>query len=210
MVRQWGIALCLMMAVGIPVVAFEMEGGLSAFYAPFAYANGLLAAYEEEAGATIPDLGLGIGGDFRMPIASFSDRLRGGVGGRVLGARVSERETDAAASLVGGYAWCEYRLGSWRFQTDLGVYRGTFDFAEARYAGLGGWGLGVAGRAGYRVPLGKRLSLGVAAGLEWLPVWEMTDASGQTYRGRGTPFVDFSGVSVSIELSWSSGKGVGE
>ena len=201
MMQRLAVACCLLtLALAVSAAALEVEVGGLALVGPFANTNALLEQFEAEAGEALPELSFAGGCDLRLPLLRLSDRSRAGAGVRILGAGISKRDTNVAAMSIGAYAWGDYRFGPWNARADLGLCRGSFNFAAGRYVGLSGWGFGAAGEVVYWLPIGRFFAVGAAIGVQWLPIPQMADSGGRIYRGRGTPFVDFSGISFSIRV----------
>ena len=202
--RKLVVLIIFMISWAVTSSALEVEGGLVGFYAPMDYTNALIDLFETDSDLVLPEIhaGWGLRGD--VPLFSFLGNGRIGLGGRGLTARVGTRDISIQASLLGFYGWADYCIGNWRFAVDVGGYRGGFSFPAARYVELVGWGGGIAGSIGYLAISAWNFSLGATLSMQWLPINEMHNGSGQRYRERGTPFLDFSGVSVSIDLGWST------
>lgn len=202
--RKLVVLIIFMMSWAVTSSALEMEGGLVGFYAPMDYTNTLIDLFETDTDLVLPEIHIGWGLRGDVPLFSFLENGRLGLGGRGLAARTGARDVSVQSSLLGLYGWADYRIGNWRFAVDVGGYRGGFSFPAARYVELVGWGGGIVGNISYRAISAWNFSLGSTLSMQWLPINEMQDGSGQRYRGRGTPFLDFSGISVSIDLAWST------
>lgn len=206
--RKLGILIILMVCWASTASALEVGGGLAGFFARMDYLNTLIDLFETDNDLVLPEIHTGWGLKMDIPLFSFIESGWIGLGGRGLVARATTRDISIQDSLLGLYAWGNYRIGSWRLAVDVGGYRGGFSFPAARYVELVGWGGGITGSISYTAICVWGFSLGSTLSLQWLPIYEMHDGVGQRYRGRGTPFLDFSGVSVSIDLIWSSQEGV--
>lgn len=202
--RKLVILIVFMISWAVPSSALEVEGGLVGFYARMDHTNDLIDLFEVDGDLVLPEIhtGWGVRGD--VPLFSFLGTGRIGLGGKGLAARAATRDISIQASLLGFYGWADYRIGNWRFAVDVGGYRGGFSFPAARYVELVGWGGGIAGSVSYMAISAWNFSLGSTLSMQWLPINEMHDVAGQRYRERGAPFLDFSGISVSIDLGWST------
>ena len=202
--RKLVILIIFMISWVVTSSALGVEGGLVGFYSPMDHTNTLIDLLETDADLVLPEIHTGWGLKGGVPLFSFLANARMGLGGRGLAARAATRDVSIQASLLGFYGWADYRIGNWRFAVDIGGYRGGFSFPAARYVELVGWGGGIAGSVSYMIIAAWNFSLGSTLSMQWLPINEMHDGSGQRYRERGTPFLDFSGISVSIDLGWST------
>ena len=182
--------------------ATQIEWDLVGFASPMANVNSLIDQFELFADLQLPEMHTGVGLTITAPLLSFLERGRAGVGIRGLATRMTSRDVSVRASLIGLCGMVDYRIGDWSLGIDLGAYRGGFSFLAARYVGLFGWGGGAVARVGYDYVLTSHITIDLDIALQWLPVYEMRDSDGQRYRGRGTPFLDFSGISASIGITW--------
>lgn len=196
------LAICGLVALALPAVATDLTIGLRGFTVSMGHINGLIEEFEQDAELDLSPLLAGAGIEADVGIFAMGDRGSIGFGGRGLLVRETFRDVTITASLVGLFARAEFAFGKWMAHVDAGGHRGTYSFPAARIPGLSGWGAGLGGGVAYRLPLTERFALALDLGLAWLPVPEMSDADGQKYRGRGTPFMDFSGISASIKLTW--------
>jgi hypothetical protein len=182
----------------------DLAGGPIGFFASMGSANSIIDSFAADNSLTIPALHLGLGIDMNASVFSFLQDLHMGLGIRYLSTSTGDaREASIVASLAGLYFWTGYQFGAFGFIVDVGGYRGVFSFPAARYESLAGWQGGLAGSVRYLAILTNHLSLRTGVSLQWLPIDEMQDRTGQRYRERGEPFLDFSGLSVSILLSWT-------
>jgi len=194
------VMVVLLWAVGAAALPVRIECTLS--YAGFGHVNGLIEEFAELNGSELSTLHVALGGGVSVGSitvlgpGSIVAGLRGGFAAR------SWREAEVSASVLGVCAGYEYVTGRFAGILDVGIYRGSFDFSEARYVRLAGWGPGIRVAADYKVLSRESLDLYIAASVQWLPVQAMSDPSGQTFRGRGTPFLDFSGISLSMGVEW--------
>jgi len=188
--------------VGLCSAALGIEGEVYGLYSPLRNVNGLIEQHEAAASIELPALHVGFGGALRADLFPI---LGEGVlyfGGRGAAYSVEERDTELRTSHVGIVVGMSYPIGRLIASADLGLYRGSFAFPSARYADSSGWSGGVSGTATYRLQVTARLAVGASVLAQWVPFNEMADSEGQTYRGRGTPFVDFGGIGGSIHLVW--------
>lgn len=200
MEKLFGLILGLLLVSSTVLGASSVA--LNGFSVAMEHVNGLIDAYGQDTGTDVESLRVGIGVEADVEVMSFGASTAVSVGGRSLFVRESSRDITVSASLIGLYARAAVTLKRWAFAADLGGHRGAFSFPSARLVGLAGWGGGIGASVGYGIPVTDRIGLRLALGLRWLPVYEMEDGAGQKYRGRGTPFVDFSGIAVSMALSW--------
>lgn len=201
--RKLGVLIAIVVVLAVSAYAVDLGGGLVGFFASMVYPNSLIDTFATDNVLTIPGLHVGWGMNMNVSLFSFMENIDMGLGIRYLNARTGARDVSVGASLAGMYAWGGYRIGRWQLAIDAGGYRGSFSFAAARYQNLVGWNGGVTGSVSYFAIATGTFSLGSAVSLQWLPIGEMHDTTGQRYRGRGAPFLDFSGVSVSILFSWN-------
>jgi hypothetical protein len=184
--------------------AVDLAAGPLGFFASMHNANSLIGSFAADNTITIPTLHLGWGMKMDASLFSPVQRLDIGLGMRYLSAITGDgREVSIEASLAGLCLWTGYQSGGFEFVADVGAYRGTFSFSAARYESLVGWQGGLTGSINYLAIAREHYSLKTAVSLQWLPIDEMHDTTGQRYRGRGESFLDFSGISVSILLSWN-------
>jgi hypothetical protein len=195
------LAVCVVLG-GVATSASDVTVALFGFASSMEHVNTLIEEYEVGVDQDLGEMHTGAGAELGMGLVSFLRTGRIGWGGRGVLARLSTRDASIRSSLIGVYVKAEQSFGRWVAGADVGAYWGAFSFPQARFVGLTGWGPGVTGSVAYRLPLLSHIAFGADVRLQWLPIVEMKDAEGQRYRGRGTPFLDFSGVSASIELTW--------
>jgi len=168
----------------------------------------------EHVGTLLDEASVAAGVDLAPLNVSYGVRVQGGldlegplpqVYGAAFGTAASAQTRDVAASLglLGVGFGAEFSRAPWAAYLGLCVGRASFDLPAVRLMGLTGWAMGVELGGGYAIGLGPHLGASFRIGGQWLPVQEMTDAAGQTYRGRGMPFVDFTGLVASIGIMWS-------
>jgi len=202
MMRKRGMLVLAVLIGGVSLSAFGITIELEAGTVAMANVNALIDDFNE---ADVPELahlnvGVGLGG--AIPVYRFANFGILSVGARGTIARQSARDASIVATSLGLLARFDAAFGRWTGSGEFYAGRGQLDFAAERLAGLTGWGLGLGGSISYGFPVMKRLSATAAVGFRWHPISEMSDDSGQKYRGRGTPFVDFSGLSASIGMKW--------
>jgi len=203
-VKTTVMALSLLVCCAITGLGIEVTLGILGGYGAFGNVNELVATFEEDNGLTLPDLHSVWGLKCDVPLWSPAENARVGVGLMGLSAMASSRDLVIESALFGFNGWADYQLGQFSAGIDIGACRGSLSFPEARLVGLAGWGLGMTGRVSYKgIALGP-FTIGTTLSLHWLPIQEMQDDGGQKYRGRGTAFLDFSGIAVSIDLGWQS------
>lgn len=185
------------MASGIP-----LNVDVSIGYVGLGHVNGLINDFADEYGADLSEMHVGVGGGLEIGAMRVLGAGEVTFGGRGLVSQQTGRDASVSASLLGLCLGLGYDTGRLRASVDVGAYRGALTFSEARYVDLVGWGPGVAAQGEVRILSRERLSATAGLSVRWLPIYEMEDSSGQTFRGRGTPFLDFSGISVSIGLQW--------
>ena len=200
--RMLGVLIAIVIVCATGAYAVDLGGGPVGFFASMSHVNSLIDTLATDNMITLPALHVGWGMNMDVSLFSFMENMNTGLGMRYLNARTGARDVSIGASLAGLYAWTGYRMGAFHFAVDIGGYRGTFSFTAARYQNLVGWQAGATGSINYVAIATGHFSLGAAVSLQWLPIDEMHNDTGQKYRGRGAPFLDFSGISVSILLSW--------
>jgi len=207
MTRTTVAVLIAMLCAGLSAMAVDIRGDLFSVYSPLNNVNAVIEQYELSGQGALSEMHVGTGGSL---VASLRPVFGSGmiyVGGRTAFYSVMERDAEIRASFAGGIAGVAYELGRWCAAFDLGIYRGKFQFERARYPACSGWSGGAMGCIGYGVAITSSISAGASVLVNWIPFQRMTDGQGQTYRGRGTPFVDFRGVGASIHLVWEFGGG---
>jgi hypothetical protein len=196
------VALALSVGLGLSTLAVDLTIGLGGFSVSMEHINGLIEGFEQDAELGLSPLRTGAGVEANAALLPIGGSGALGFGGRGLFVREASRGVSITASMFGLFAQGGVSLGRWLATADVGAYYGTYSFPASRVVDLGGWGIGLAGRLGYALPVSERLAIVLDLGLRWLPIQEMKDPSGQRFRGRGTPFMDFSGISASIGLAW--------
>jgi hypothetical protein len=195
------LSLLLVIAPAVATAAVGLEAGIDLAYTTMANVNSLVIE-APEGGSVSPDLHLGIGGhiaavfDLSGPIPVVFAQLH------ALSVSSTELDADAAASLIGLACGLGMHFGKIDASVAASFHHGGFDFPAARQMGLSGWGFGLMAGAVDSASVTPRLEASFRLQGQWLPVSEMLDESGHTYRGRGMPYLDFSGVSASISLGW--------
>jgi hypothetical protein len=200
--RMKTIVTAAALLLGLSAGASGFSGEIVGLSVAMGHVNELIDGYNADADVELATLRAGVGVEVAGDLAIVGSAITLGAGGRGLLARTTKRDVSLTASLVGLFARGAYAAGPWRASADVGAYFGSLSFPSARLVGLRGLGVGLAGRIGYVLPVTSALGFDIHVGLEWLPVQEMTDSAGQKYRGRGTPFMDFSGLSASIGVIW--------
>jgi hypothetical protein len=200
--RLVAIALSGVLVCALPTLAADLAMGLSGFSVSMAHINTLIEEFDPDTELDLSPLRTGAGIEVSGTVLPIGDIGSIGVGGRGLLVREVSRDVSINASMIALFAQGKVALGRWMASVDAGACYGMFSFPTARLVSLSGFGVGLVGRAGYRLPVSERFALTFDLGLQWLSVPEMKDAVGQRYRGRGTPFMDFSGISASIGLTW--------
>jgi len=202
MTRLFMIALCGVLVFALPALSTDLAVSLSGFSVSMEHLNTLIEEFDPDTELGLSPLRTGASAEVSGTLLSLGDIGSIGLGGRGLLVREVSRDVSINASMIVLFAQGEVALGRWVAIIDAGACYGVFSFPAARLASLSGFGIGLVGRAGYRLPVSERFGLTFDLGLQWLSVPEMKDATGQRYRGRGTPFMDFSGISASIGLTW--------
>jgi len=202
MKKLCGFVLGLVVASSALLAIGAASVELGAFTVVMKHVNELVESFEQDAGTDIGRLSVGMGVEADIDVLSIGPATSVAVGGRALFSRQASRDIEVEASLLGLYARGRLAWGRLAVAVDVGGHRGAFSFAEARLVGLSGWGGGVGARVEYGLPVLDRFEVRASVGLRWLPVYEMKDVAGQKYRGRGTAFMDFSGIVASMALNW--------
>jgi hypothetical protein len=197
------IALIIGLAAPSLAIGADVHIGLSGHSVAMGHVNELIETFEVDAGVALSPLRVAAGIEATAPVFSLGRIGTLAAGARYLMARTASRDASAAASLLGLLVRAQFGFGNWTATLDVIGSRGTFSFAEARFVGLSGLGAGLGGSISYRLGLTDRLGITAGVAAQWMAFNEMRDSGGQKYRGRGTPFVDFSGISASIGLTWS-------
>ena len=186
------------------VTAAELQGGALVSLVRMTHLNAEMAYQEEVLHTNLPELHLTWGGVFGVVLSLRNLPIRPSLKLQLLRASVSGGGETTSASLTGLCAGGAFARGRWHMGAAVHGFRAGLSFPLAGYEGLSGWGWGVSGYAGYALPIFGRATLELNAVLQWLPVSEMSDSFGETYLGRGAPFLDFSGVGVSATLRWKT------
>lgn len=197
-----GVAAALVLAfqVGAAVV---LDAEFVSSYCVMENPNEILTRLGSDLGIDVPGLHTGFGGrlqlgfDPRGPLAPVYVAISG------LAMSVGVRDVAASAGFLGFCLGAKLDVARWQFWGGFGVQHGAFELPAERMVGLGGWGACLEAGAGYDLPLGPNLSVTLTLRGQWAPVYEMEDRAGQKYRGRGVPFVDFTGMSASMGINWA-------
>lgn len=195
------VSVALVWVAACAQAATWTAGALSS-YGSMKYANSLVSEARELPGASAAlsvSYGLRLQGS--ADLEWLPPRVYGAVWG--VGATVKEREFSANASLIAVALGAETSFSHWTVYAGLCGGRASFDLPAAGLVDLAGWGAGVEIGAGLVFVVSPHLGVAFRLGGQWLPVPEMSDARGQEYRGRGMPFVDYTGLVASIGISWS-------
>jgi hypothetical protein len=200
--KKLSLAAGIVMAfAALTTASVAFDAGLCLSYTTMANVNSLVVD-SPEGGSVSPDLHLGVGGQVTAAFDLAGSMPPLFVQFSALTMSSAEREAEATAGLVGIACGVEMGFGAVTAAVGASLHRGSFDFPAARQLGLSGWGAGLVANAKYSVKLSPRLEASFGLQGQWLPVTEMVDGAGQTYLGRGMPYLDFSGVSASICIGW--------
>lgn len=190
--------------LGGSATAVDFQGGMAVSLARMTHLNAEMAYQEEVLHTNLPELHLSWGGEFGVVLSLGNLPIRPSLKAQLLRASVSGGGEMTRASLTGLCAGGAYIRGGWHMGVSVHGFRANLSFPLAGYEGLTGWGWGASGYAGYTFPIFARARIEFNAVLQWLPVSKMKDSFGETYLGRGAPFLDFSGVGVSATLCWQT------
>jgi hypothetical protein len=194
------VAVALALQVGAAVV---LDAEFVSSYCVMENPNEILTRLGSDLGIDVPGLNVGFGGRLQLgfdpqgPLAPVYFGISG------LAMSAGTRDVSASAGLLGLCLGAKLDLAHWQFSGGFGVQRGTFELPAERMIGLEGWGACLEAGARYGFPLGPKLSATLTLRGQWAPIYEMEDRTGQRYRGRGMPFVDFTGLSASIGINWA-------
>ena len=186
------------------VTAAELQGGALVSLVRMTHLNAEMAYQEEVLHTNLPELHLAWGGEFGVVLSLGNLPIRPSLKAQLLHAAVSGGGETTSASLTGLCAGGTFVRGGWHMGASVHGFRAALSFPLAGYEGLSGWGWGASGYAGYAFSIFGRAIFELNGVLQWLPVSEMRDPFGETYLGRGAPFLDFSGVGVSATLRWKT------
>jgi len=200
--RLIGLMIVFVVGIGLTACGLSLSGDFQAALVSMEHINGVIGDLVEATDVDLQPLSVGFGFGAAVSLLELARIGTLSVGLEGLVARQVDRDASVEASSLGAFTRAELARGRFRFAIDLLLARGSLDFASARLAHLAGWSLGARACVGYTLPITKALLVGVRLGYRMSPFHEMVDRSGQTYRGRGTPFMDFSGVSASIGVEW--------
>jgi hypothetical protein len=166
------------------------------------YANSLLSgAGDLEDGSASLSVGYGLRLQGALDLGGRLPQLYAAFWGT--GTSAQEREVGARVSILGVGLGAEVRRDRWLMYAGLCGGRAAFSLPALDLVDLVGWGAGLELGGGFALAVSPKLSFVFRLGGQLLPVQEMKDARGQTYRGRGVPFVDYTGLAASIGVSWS-------
>lgn len=165
--------------------------------------NSLLAELGAQADLEIPPLNVGYG--LRLRAGFDLDGPIPAVYGTLWGEKATTgvRDISATVGFLGAGAGGSVKFRDWLVSTGLCVGAASMDIPSLRMADLSGLGFGLELSAAYAFRITSGWSATFCLGGRWLSVQEMTDAVGQKYRGRGMPFVDFTGLVASIGITWA-------
>jgi len=195
------LAACTLASFAVGAFSLNVELGIGG--AAMTYVNGLIGEHEALTHEGLRDLGPALTGRIGAVLNPITSGIRPEIGLELATTSVRARDTTVNAAIVGGYAGLAYSIGGGHVSAAIDGYRGSFSFPAARYVDLAGWGVGVHGGVGYGIQLaGERLVLRLSLVAQWMPVWNLSDTEGLEYRGRGQPFLDFSGIGVSLGVEW--------
>jgi len=196
------LTLLCVIASSVTSFGLTLAGEAEVFLASMEHINSLIDSFDNETGTGLGPMRAGVGVTLGMPIIAYGDFATLSVGAEGLMARRSSSQTTAIASCIGVLAEVSMAFGPFRASADALICRGSFDFPGERLVGLSASGVGVRGSLGYTLQTAGRLVAELSLGYRHLPFTEMMDGAGHTYRGRGTPFMDFSGITASIGIEW--------
>jgi hypothetical protein len=194
------VALALTLQAGAAVV---LDAEFASSYCVMENPNEILTRLGSDLGIDVPGLNMGFGGRLQLgfdpqgPLAPVYIAISG------FGLSAGTRDVSASAGLIGFIFGAKLDVAHWQFSGGFGAQRGTFELPAERLVGLAGWGACLEAGAGYELPLGPKLSATLTLRGQWAPIHEMADRTGQKYRGRGMPFVDFTGLSASMGINWA-------
>jgi len=205
--RRFGVLGILLIVVACPTAAVSVGGSLLAIASSMSYVNEIIGTYEDSAGVEVGSLHTGLGACIDVGLVDVIGAIDGVLairsGSVSIHDETREENVEIEAGFLGVAVGASTEWGPVEVTADAGIYRGTFEFAAVRYVGLTGWAPGASIGVQYTLALSRQLSAGVGAQLQWVAFYQMKDSSGQTFRARGTPFVDFTGLCVSIGLEWT-------
>lgn len=188
----------------LPCIALagSVSGGILVSTVGMGQANLLIDQYNTANQTQVDKLSFAWGGELSVSMWRFIG-LRPFAGLRFLTTSSTTQRESVTSSLLGTYVGGTFPLAFINLSADIGVYRGTFSFPAARYSQLSGWGVGATGGIIYSFSLGPVFRIGIGIKLHWLPVEELRDSEGGVYVPREGPFLDFSGISGVLNITWS-------
>jgi hypothetical protein len=197
-----GVAAALVLALpaGATVV---VDAEFVSSYCVMENPNEILTRLGSDLGIDVPGLNMGFGGRLQLgfdpqgPLAPVYVAISG------LSMSAGTRDVSASAGLVGFFFGAKLDVARWQFSGGFGVQRGTFELPAERLLGVAGWGACLEAGARYEFAVAPKLSATLTLRGQWAPIYEMEDGAGQKYRGRGMPFVDFTGMSASMGINWA-------
>jgi len=197
-----GVAAALVLALPAgATVAVDAEFVSS--YCVMENPNEILTRLGSDLGIDVPGLNMGFGGRLQLgfdpqgPLAPVYVAISG------LAMSAGTRDVSASAGLVGFCLGAKLDVARWQVSGGFGVQRGTFELPAERLVGLEGWGACLEAGARYEFAVAPKLSATLTLRGQWAPIYEMEDRTGQKYRGRGMPYVDFTGMSASMGINWA-------
>lgn len=197
-----GVAAVLVLALpaGAAVV---LDAEFVSSYCVMENPNEILAQLGSDLGIDVPGLHTGFGG--RLQLGFDPQGLLAPVYVAISGLAMSAgtRDVSASAGLVEFCFGVKLDAARWQFSGGFGVQRGTFELPAGRMVGLAGWGACLEAGGRYEFALAPKLSATLTLRGQWAAIHEMEDRTGQKYRGRGMPFVDFTGMSISMGINWA-------
>lgn len=197
-----GLAATLVLALpaGATVV---LDAEFVSSYCVMENPNEILTRLGSDLGIDVPGLNMGFGGRLQLgfdpqgPLAPVYVAISG------LAMSAGARDVSASASLLGFCFGVKLDVTRWQFSGGFGVQRGTFVVPAERMVGLEGWGACLEAGGRYEFAVAPKLSATLTLRGQWAPIYEMENRAGQKYRGRGMPFVDFTGISASMGINWA-------
>ena len=201
--KRYALAVILfVLAFSCVATALGMSGAALVTSVTMDNVNLAIDEYNTANSTSVSGLHLAWGGEAQVSVGSFGGLIPS-LGLRGLSASSVGQREHVAVSAVGFYVGGSFILGGWGLCADVGAYRGAFSFAAGGYDGLVGWSGGITGGVSYSLHLGSAIRITLGLRLQWLPVQQLTDTGGGVYASRNGAFLDFSGVGVSIGVSWT-------
>ena|GEM_PF-3707667 len=204
MLKKFVLIPIVAILLGGSATAADFQGGAIVSLVRMTHLNAEMAYQEEVLHTNLPELHLAWGGEFGVVLSLGNLPIRPSLKAQLLHVSVSGGGETTRVSLTGLCAGGAFARGGWQMGAAIHGFRANLSFPLAGYEGLAGWGWGASGCVGYAFPIFARATFEVSAVLQWLPVSKMTDSFGESYLGRGAPFVDFSGIGVSATLRWKT------